>query len=150
MFATVSNGVPTTGAGNIETPGAEDDYTFSGTGGWTWDPAYQELWFLVFDNLMHQEPDGKLIPWLATEWKNLNPTTWQFKLRPNIKFHNGETFDAAAVKYSIERTLANDKAPMRANVSAIDHVDVVDALTANFVTIQDLNWPNATDVRGIR
>jgi len=84
--------------------------------------------------LVSRDAQLRLQPHLAESYSRLNDTTWQFKLRPNVKFHNGETFDAAAVKFSIERVLANDKAPMRANISAIDHVDVIDALTANFVT----------------
>lgn len=87
-----------------------------------------------YEPLVSRDPQLRLQPHLAESYNRLNDTTWQFKLRPNIKFHNGEAFDAAAVKFSIERTLNNDKAPMRANISAIERVDVVDALTANIVT----------------
>jgi peptide/nickel transport system substrate-binding protein len=84
--------------------------------------------------LVSRDAQLKLQPHLAESYSRLNDTTWQFKLRPNVKFHNGEAFDANAVKFSIERVLANDKAPMRANISAIERVDVVDPLTANIVT----------------
>jgi peptide/nickel transport system substrate-binding protein len=40
--------------------------------------------FNLFDNLLTRRRDGKLYPSLATEWKLVNPTTWQFKLRPNV------------------------------------------------------------------
>src|SRR5207244_12066733 len=71
----------------------------------------------------------------AESRRPLNETTWQFKLRRGIKFHNGEPLDAAAVKYSIERML-NPKqgAPGRTSIATIDHVDVVDPLTVNVVT----------------
>ena len=46
--------------------------------------------FNVFDNLTNRHPDGKLQPGLATEWKATAPTTWTFKLRPGVKFHNGD------------------------------------------------------------
>jgi len=87
-----------------------------------------------YEPLVSRDSQMRLQPHLAESYSRLNDTTWQFKLRPGVKFHNGEPFDAAAVKFSIERTLGNDRAPMRANISAIERVDVLDALTANIVT----------------
>src|SRR5690242_1325240 len=60
--------------------------------------------FNLFDNLTSRHPDGKLYPGLATERKLTDPTTWTFKLRHGVKFHNGEPFTAADAKFSIERT----------------------------------------------
>ena len=51
-----------------------------------------------------RHPDGKLYPGLATEWKLTAPTTWTFKLRRGVKFHNGDPLSAADAKWSIERT----------------------------------------------
>jgi len=72
---------------------------------------------------------------LATSWKLLNDTTWQFKLRENVKFSNGEPFDANAVKYSMDRIMdASNKWPSLKYVANIDRVDVVDKSTVNMVT----------------
>src|SRR5881409_4302501 len=60
--------------------------------------------FNLFDNLTSRHPDGKLYPGLATEWKATDPTSWQFKLRPGVKWHNGDPFTAVDAKWSIERT----------------------------------------------
>ena len=60
--------------------------------------------FNLFDNLTSRHPDGKLYPGLATEWKLQGQTTWTFKLRPGVKFHNGDPFTSADAKCSIERT----------------------------------------------
>jgi peptide/nickel transport system substrate-binding protein len=60
--------------------------------------------FNIFDNLVSRHPDGKLYPGLATEWSLTAPTTWTFKLRPGVKFHNGDPFSSEDVKFSIERT----------------------------------------------
>jgi peptide/nickel transport system substrate-binding protein len=49
----------------------------------------------------------ELKPLLATSWRNINPTTWEFKLRRGVKFHNGEPFDAESVKFSIDRTIGS-------------------------------------------
>ena len=60
----------------------------------------------IFDTLLRRNLKTlQLEGNLAESWKLLNDTTWQFKLRRNVKFHNGEPFDAAAVKFSIERML---------------------------------------------
>jgi peptide/nickel transport system substrate-binding protein len=79
--------------------------------------------------------DGKVVPQLATEWKRLDDLTTQFKLRQNIKFHNGEDFDGEAVKYSIARPLIpENNAGARTTYSGISGVDVIDKYTVNIKT----------------
>ena len=90
----------------------------------------------IFDTLLRRNLKTlQLEGNLAESWRVVNETTWQFKLKRNVKFHNGEPFDAAGVKFSIERML-NPKqgAPGRTSIATIDHVDVVDAYTVNVVT----------------
>ncbi|MBI2467185.1 MAG: hypothetical protein HYV62_05105, partial [Candidatus Rokubacteria bacterium] len=60
--------------------------------------------FNIYDNLVSRHPDDKLYPGLATEWKATAPTAWQFKLRSGVRFHNGDPFTSADVKFSLERT----------------------------------------------
>lgn len=48
---------------------------------------------------------GGLKPRLATAWEQLDESTWRFKLREGVKFHNGEDLDARDVKFSLERTV---------------------------------------------
>src|SRR5213596_157789 len=60
--------------------------------------------FNLFDNLTSRHPDGKLHTGLATEWKLEGQTTWRFKLRQGVKFHNGDPFTSADAKFSVERT----------------------------------------------
>jgi peptide/nickel transport system substrate-binding protein len=90
----------------------------------------------IFDTLLRRNLKTlRLEGNLAESWRVVNDTTWQFKLKRNVKFHNGEPFDAAAVKFSIERML-NPKqgAPGRTSIATIDHVDVVDPYTVNVIT----------------
>jgi peptide/nickel transport system substrate-binding protein len=90
----------------------------------------------IFDTLLRRNLKTlQLEGNLAESWRVVNDTTWQFKLKRNVKFHNGEPFDAAAVKFSIERML-NPKqgAPGRTSIATIDHVDVVDPYTVNVIT----------------
>src|SRR5437879_13705285 len=89
----------------------------------------------IFDTLLRRDLKTlKLEGNLAESWRLLNETTWQFKLRRGIQFHNGEPLDAAAVKYSIERMLNPKQGPPgRTSIATIHHVDVVAASTVNIV-----------------
>ncbi|HET7342460.1 MAG TPA: ABC transporter substrate-binding protein [Methylomirabilota bacterium] len=81
--------------------------------------------FNLFDNLASRHPDGKLYPGLATEWKLTDPTTWTFKLRPGVKFHNGDPFTSADAKFSIERTY--DPAVKTMVATALSTIDRIEA-----------------------
>src|ERR1700751_2537623 len=43
----------------------------------------------IYEPLIRRDRDLKLEPALATEWANINPTTWRIKLRPGVTFHDG-------------------------------------------------------------
>ena len=59
----------------------------------------------VFDALTHVDEDARLIPGLAASWRALDATTWEFKLRRGVRFHDGSELTAQDVVFSIERTL---------------------------------------------
>ena len=60
----------------------------------------------IYETLMMRTPDGDLVPGLAAGTPRLiDPQTWEVKLRPGIKFHNGEPFDADAVVFSVKRII---------------------------------------------
>src|SRR5262245_66354025 len=57
----------------------------------------------MYDRLVDRDPKNyKPVPMLATSWKAVNDTTWEFILRQGVKFHNGEPFTAASVKATME------------------------------------------------
>jgi peptide/nickel transport system substrate-binding protein len=86
--------------------------------------------FNLFDNLTSRHPDGRLYPGLATEWKLDGQTTWRFKLRPDVKFHNGDPFTSADAKFSIERTYDPAAKTMVATaLSTIDRIEAPDPHT---------------------
>ncbi len=82
----------------------------------------------MFETLLERDQSLKLVPTLAAEMPKLvAPTTWEFKLRKGVKFHNGEDFNAESVKFSIER-LVNPANKLRGSSSfaPIDRVEIVD------------------------
>jgi peptide/nickel transport system substrate-binding protein len=96
------------------------------------DPAKSEIYTgaqvydNVFSKLVDIDPKQRFYGVLAKSWKQVDAKTWQFDLKPNVFFHNGETFTAADVKYTFERILdpktASGYAPL---YGAIARVEVV-------------------------
>jgi peptide/nickel transport system substrate-binding protein len=86
--------------------------------------------FNVFDNLTARRPDGSLYSGLAEEVKLQSQTQWVFKLRHGVKFHNGDPFTSADVKFSLERTYDPNAKTMVATVfTTIDKIDAPDPFT---------------------
>ena len=84
----------------------------------------------VCDKLVDIDENLKIVPQLATSWKGSpDNKSLTMKLRPNVTFHDGEKFDAEAVKYNIERhkTLAGSN--RKGELAPVASVDVVDPLT---------------------
>jgi peptide/nickel transport system substrate-binding protein len=90
----------------------------------------------VFESLLARElKTFGYKPGLAESHRVVNDTTWEFKLRRGVKFHNGEDFNAEAVKFSIERVLnPEQKSPSRGQNVLIDRVEVVDPHTVRIIT----------------
>lgn len=60
----------------------------------------------VYESMVAQDERLRPVAGLATSWRLVAPTTWEFTLRPNVRFHNGAPFGASDVKYSIERAMS--------------------------------------------
>jgi len=89
----------------------------------------------IYETLLVRSDDMKIQPLLATSWKIINDTTWEFSLRKGVKFHNGEEFNAAAVKFSLERI--NDpknKLKQTTLQGILDRVEVIDDYTIRIIT----------------
>ncbi len=61
---------------------------------------------LIFENLVTFDLNMKIVPVLATSWENLDDTTWRFKLRRGVKFHDGTDFNAQIAKINLDRMRA--------------------------------------------
>ncbi|MDF2644891.1 MAG: extracellular solute-binding protein family 5 [Paenibacillus sp.] len=64
----------------------------------------------VTETLVRLDENMQVAPWLASKWESKDPMTWVFTLRDNISFQDGTKLDAAAVKASFERGIADSKA----------------------------------------
>ena len=62
-----------------------------------------ELLHNIFEPLVTTSPDHEIEPCLAVKWERRDETTFRFELRRGVRFHNGERFDAEAVRFSLER-----------------------------------------------
>jgi peptide/nickel transport system substrate-binding protein len=57
----------------------------------------------IFEGLVRMTPDYEIVPVLAQRWQFTPPNTWRFFLRKGVKFHDGQPFNADAVKFAFDR-----------------------------------------------
>ncbi len=89
----------------------------------------------VFDTLVWSGDKLQLEPGLAASWKVVDPTTWEFKLREGVKFHDGSDFTAEDVKFSIERIpIVSGPNPTMIYVRRVKEAKVVDPHTIHIAT----------------
>src|SRR5690606_24572126 len=82
----------------------------------------------VLDSLVFQEADGSFSPWLAESWTvSDDSTTYTFELRDDVAFHDGEPFNAEAVKVNFDRIVAPETASAQA--ASMLGADFYDATT---------------------
>jgi peptide/nickel transport system substrate-binding protein len=86
------------------------------------------------DKLFDIDEKLNIVPQLALSHEtSADGKEMTIKLRPNVKFHDGEPFDAEAAKYSLERHLSFPTSFRKPELATVDHVDVVDPLTIKLV-----------------
>ena len=110
-------------------PGSVDPHFNQGT-------STQTLTYHVFEALTDRRPDSTLTPNLALSWTPVADTMWEFKLRPGVRFSNGEAFTADDVAFTIARVpnVPNATSSYAGQVRSISRVEVVDPLTIRFHT----------------
>ncbi len=86
------------------------------------------------DKLIDLDANLDLVPQLATAWAwSEDGKALTLTLRQGVKFHDGETLDAAAVKYTIERSLTLPGSTRKSELGPVTGVEIVDTLTARIV-----------------
>jgi peptide/nickel transport system substrate-binding protein len=115
-----------------------------------WDPALMDSMDIYmlgqsYERLVKFNKPGatpEVLPWLATSWEQAaDKMSWTFKLRKGVKFHDGEPFNAKAVKVSIERTKELGKG-VAFIWAPVEEVKIIDDYTVQIKLI----YPAAMDL----
>jgi peptide/nickel transport system substrate-binding protein len=96
----------------------------------------------VYEGLVRYNRQFVPEPALATSWTKLDPLTWRFALRRNVKFHDGSPFTADDVVFSFER-IQKPASNMKIYAQGVQEVRRVDDYTVDVVT----DGPNAVLLR---
>lgn len=106
------------------------------------DPHYHQLTpnnavaDMIFDRLVNTDSRERLVPGLATSWRAVDATTWEFRLREGVRFHNGNAFDADDVAFTFARVpnVPNSPSSFAVFTRPITAVEMVDAHTIRLRT----------------
>ncbi|WP_173141683.1 ABC transporter substrate-binding protein [Kibdelosporangium persicum] len=94
----------------------------------------QALLYNVYEGLVKLDADGRVVPLLAREWTvSEDRRTYDFQLRPDVTFSNGQPFTAQDVKFSVERVKTAWTISLKSKMDVVDRVDVVGPLHARVV-----------------
>ena len=102
----------------------------------------------LYEGLVNRDEQFKLEPSLALSWQATGPTTWRFKLRPGVEFHDGTPFTADDAVFSIERAMAppSQRSFQLKGVKAVRKVDDLTLelmLEAPDAVLPEKLWPLA-------
>ncbi|MCM3571149.1 ABC transporter substrate-binding protein [Neobacillus mesonae] len=87
----------------------------------------------IYDTLVKND-GNKLVPSLATEWKQPDDLTWVFKLRDDVTFHDGTKLTAKDVKASLEQLVTRKESPLTVLWAQLDSVEATDDTTVTIKT----------------
>jgi peptide/nickel transport system substrate-binding protein len=85
----------------------------------------------VYERLVERDKQLAIVPALATEWQQVSPLVWRFKLRPGVKFHDGAVFSADDVVFSARRA-SDPNSQISTYALALGEPVKIDALTVEF------------------
>ncbi|NJR72232.1 MAG: hypothetical protein HC782_04105 [Gammaproteobacteria bacterium] len=90
----------------------------------------------VFEGLVKTDDNQKLVPGLALSWRAINDLTWEFKLRQNVRWHDGSAFTAEDVAFTLKRapTVPNSPSSFATFTRAITDVKIINPHTIQFST----------------
>lgn len=92
----------------------------------------------IFDGLVTRTPEGEVVAEIAESWRQVSPTTWEFKLRQGVTFHNGDPLTADDVVFSFRRTIEpgglgdGESSPRKGLIEPLIAVTKIDDYTVQF------------------
>ena len=94
----------------------------------------------LFDALTYVDWSGEAKPQLADSWEAISPTVWRFSLRPNIRFSNGEPFNASTVASNIDiiKSPIGQTFVTASELAYIKSARVIEDLVAEIETTQSI------------
>lgn len=99
------------------------------------DVPSRDIQYNIFERLINQNEEMELEPGLALSWEAIDETTWEFKLREDVTFHDGSPFNAEVVKANVERILDPDVGSSSfSRFEMITDIEIVDDYTIKFIT----------------
>jgi len=98
----------------------------------------------MHDGLLTRDSDMNVVSQLAESWTAVDPTTYEFKLRSGVTFHDGSPMTAADVKFTFDRlvqenAMGGQTSPRQSLLGPLKEVQIVDDLTVRFIL--DSAWP---------
>lgn len=100
------------------------------------DPATRQRLVNIYEPLVKRDRDLNMKPALALSWGLIDDLTWEFRLRPDVLFHDGSTFEAEDVVASMKRAQSHSSSELQEILDSVDKLEVVDSLNLRIITKQ--------------
>ena len=88
----------------------------------------------IYEGLVAFDRNLKIVPALAVSWGNIGQNTWEFKLRKDVRFHNGEPFDAGSVINSFNEAKESGGSLVKTVLNNIEEIKPMDNYTVRVTT----------------
>lgn len=98
------------------------------------DPTTRQRTLNIYEPLVKPDRDLTIKPALALSWGLITPTTWEFRLRPNVKFHDGSSFDIYDVAAGFERASSYEGSQVAGFLDSIKKLEIIDEFTLRIET----------------
>jgi len=93
------------------------------------------------DGLVTRDADMRIVPEIAESWRRIDDLTWEFAIRPGVRFHNGDALTAEDAAFTIQRTITPEaiggqSSPRKGLLGSVDGADAMDELTLCIITAE--------------
>lgn len=100
-------------------------------------------WTRVIEPLTWPDHELNVEPWLAEDWEQIDELTWEFYLREDVSFHNGEPLNAEAVMFSLRKMLTDQPWTTGWLRMEPENLKKIDDLTVEITNSEPIRMPRA-------